>query len=718
VRAIPGQAGPRHGAAGGVFAAAVLAQRGALFPWVPVVFALGIALFYAAPAEPPLWLLGLAGVLALLAGGLALRADAVRGPCLWAVALLAAGVSVAGLRAHLVATPVLDFRYYGAIEGTVTGIDRSRSGAVRVTLSEVRLSRMAPERIPRKLRLSLHGEAAQRVPRPGARVMTTGHLMPPSGPTEPGGFDFQRHAWHLGLGAIGYSRVPLLPAAAPPESAGVFGLRMALSAYVQAQVSGKAGGFAAAITTGDRSGLDPAVSQALRDTNLAHLLAISGLHMGLLTGFIFAALRVVLAPLALWLPTRKLAAAGALAVGAVYLALSGGNVATERAFVMVAVALCAVLLDRRAISLRSVAVAALIVLTLRPEALLAPGFQLSFAATVTLVAAFRALVALRLRDRAPLGTQPILAFFVSATVAGLATLPIAAAHFNRMASWGLIANLTAPPVMGTIVAPAGVLAALLAPFGLDWIGFWIMAQGLSWIILVAETISAWPGSVRFVPAPPGAVLPLLALGGLAVVLMKGRVRWAGVAPMLAGLALWAADDRPAVLVADTGGLVGVMTDEGRALSRARASSFVARTWLENDGQGLDQPAAAALWPGDDLLRVWPVAGGRIVHAPGKRALARLESCDADTLLVTTRRDVADLLPPAARCEVLGPQRLAQTGSLALSRRPDGWSMTSAAHETGRRMWNDAATRRVRAADLAELEWTLPALTGLFPAVLR
>lgn len=162
-----------------------------------------------------------------------------------------------------------------------------------------------------------------------------------------------------------------------------------MAGYLQQRIPGETGGFAAAITAGDRSGVGEQTLTALRQSNLAHLLAISGLHMGLLTGFVFAAVRVLFClvpPVALRWPVKKLAALAALAAGAGYLMLSGGNVATERAFVMVAVMLGAVLLNRRAITLRAVAVAALIVLLRRPESLLSPGFQMSFAATAALVA--------------------------------------------------------------------------------------------------------------------------------------------------------------------------------------------------------------------------------------------------------------------------------------------------------------------------------------------
>ena len=225
------------------------------------------------------------------------------------------------------------------------------------------------------------------------RVMTTGHLSPPSGPVEPGGFDFQRHAWFGQLGAVGYTRVPLIGLAVAAEDwkLWVFQIRMTISARVREVITGDVGGFAAAVTTGDRSGMSQEALSDLRASNTAHLLEISGLHMGLLSGFVFASLRLFLIFLPYLGPriaARKIAAGGALLIAAAYLALSGGNVATERAFIMVADALIAIMLNRRAISLRAVAIAATIVLVLRPEALLGPGFQMSFAATTGLVAVF------------------------------------------------------------------------------------------------------------------------------------------------------------------------------------------------------------------------------------------------------------------------------------------------------------------------------------------
>jgi competence protein ComEC len=125
-------------------------------------------------------------------------------------------------------------------------------------------------------------------------VMTTGHLSPPSGPAEPGGFDFQRHSWFLQVGAVGYSRNPVVQLSVPARMGWrlwVFQIRHTLSQAVQAEIPGEKGAFAAAIMTGNRTGMGQGTIADLRAANLAHLLAILGLYMGLLTAFIFGAVR-------------------------------------------------------------------------------------------------------------------------------------------------------------------------------------------------------------------------------------------------------------------------------------------------------------------------------------------------------------------------------------------------------------------------------------------
>ena len=306
-------------------------QRGHLFEWIPVLFAIGIGVYFALRVEPTITQLW---TVAALSFGFALCAwfasPGWRIFCL-AVAVAIAGFAVAGYRANSLSAPVLTFRYYGPIEGRIVVVDRSASDAVRLTLDSVVLERVSPAKTPERVRLSLHGRQGYLDPEPGQIVGMTGHLTPPSGPVEPGGFDFQRQAWFQRLGGVGYTRVPALELA-PPEPNGfwlrIMRARRAVSLHVQDAMPGRVGAFAAAVTSGDRSGMDKETLEALRASNLAHLLAISGLHMGLLTGFVFAALRLALVALpgigVRW-PVKKVAAVGAICAGAVYFLLSGGQ---------------------------------------------------------------------------------------------------------------------------------------------------------------------------------------------------------------------------------------------------------------------------------------------------------------------------------------------------------------------------------------------------------
>ncbi|SDX98735.1 ComEC/Rec2 family competence protein [Citreimonas salinaria] len=679
----------------GLFAAAIAAQRGHLFPWVPVCLACGIGLYFALVIEPGqamLWMMLGLGLCALIFGALARSPtpDGVRAPVI-AAGLVALGFGLAGARSHNVAGPLVDFRYYGPVEGRVVDIDRSASDAVRLTLDRVVLAPMAPDETPTRVRVSLHGDQGFAAAAPGATVILTGHLGPPGGAVEPGGFDFRRHGWFLQLGAVGYTRTPVLLLAPPAEGQRIFKARMWLSERMRAVLPGETGAFAAAVTTGDRSAMGQATLQDLRDTNLAHLLAISGLHMGLLAGFVFGVLRLGLVALP-WTrhraPIKRIAALGALAAATGYLALSGGNVATERAYVMAAVALLAVVCDRRALSLRSVALAALIVLILRPEALTGPGFQMSFAATTALVATFEQVSRFNTRRERPLPRwmAPVLSLLVSSAVAGLATAPIGMAHFNTIAQFGLIANLVSVPVMGLVVVPAAVASALLMPLGLDWMALYVMGMGLDWILWVARSIASWDAAVRPVVTPGFWVLPLIALGGLMLCLLRGTARLSGALPLMLAAGLWSSADRPHVLIADDGGLVGILGPNGRALSRGSGGGFVADVWLENDGDLAGQEASALRWSGPIEGRIARQALGSVefVHLQGKRAVEAFGRCAPGQIVVQSDGD-----PVPGDCQLFHPETLKQTGSVAVWLAEDGIRVVTDRQRTGLRLWHGA-----------------------------
>lgn len=641
--------------------------RGSLFPWVPVLIGIGVGLWFLLPAEPGFVFYGsLALAFCLLL--LLRRAYPAANPLFVALICLLLGPLAAGLRVNLVAAPVLEFRYYGPIEGRVVEIDRSQADDLRVTLDWVVLDRVAPDDTPPRVRVSLHGGEQAFRPEPGSILILTGHLSPPPGPSEPAGFDFRRMAYFEQLGAVGYATTPVLRLAEPePGTQQVNRLRARLSDAIMARVPGQAGAFAAGAVTGDRSGITQDTVAALRDSNLSHLLAISGMNMAFITGFVFAVVRYGLAlvpPVALRINTKKVAAVVALAVAAFYLALSGSNVATERAFVMVAVMLIAVLADRRALSLRSVAIAGVLLLLARPESLLGPGFQMSFAATTVLIAGFAMLDRASLGGRVPRWTMPVFTLVLSSVLAGLATAPLAAAHFNRFTDYGLIANLLTVPAMGALIMPGAVIAVLLWPIGLEIVGLWMMGLGSGWILLVAHWVAGWEGSVTGIATPGPWVLPVMALGTLWMILWQGRARLLGLVPVAAAVAIWAGGERPLALVSGDGAVAGLMGLEGRAMSSNRGAGFAARSWLENDGDLVDQETAAARpgFSGAPGLRTFRLGRHEVALLKGKAALGNLAAACMTHDLVIVSVEVADV---PQGCRVMDADDLARTGTLAI-----------------------------------------------------
>jgi competence protein ComEC len=658
--------------------AALQAARGHLFPLAVVLIGIGVGIWFALPFEPgrPHYAAAaVAGAVSLLFW---LAGPTLARPLGAAALAVIAGFLASGLRGHLQEAPMLEGRYYGPVQGRIVALDRSSSDALRLTLADVVLEDLAPARTPVRVRVALQVEPAYLVPAPGQTVILTAHLAAPDGPVEPGGFDFRRMAYFDRLGAVGYTATPVL-LWAPPEPGSEFigRLRADLSAGVRAAIPGDAGAFAAGAMTGDRSGITQETVVALRDSSLAHLLAISGMNMVFLCTFVFALIRKSLAlvpPVGLRVNGKKLAAVVSFGVAFFYLLLSGQNVATERAFISISVVLGAVLLDRRAITLRTVAIAGAILLLWKPESLTEPGFQMSFAATLALVAGFAALDRRVLRENWPRWLIPVFTLVASSVIAGVATAPFAAAHFNRFTDYGLIANLLTVPVMGAIIMPMGAIALLLAPLGLHGLPLAVMGVGAEWILAVAKGIAGLEGAVTAIPAPGPAALPLIALGGLWLILWPGRLRLAGAVPVSAALALWATVSRPDLLISEDGRLVGLMTDQGRALSQATAGSFDAINWLENDGDLAPQREAAARpgFAGDKGARAFSFAGLTAVALSGRGAGELLASACAahDIVVLAAAADGA-----GGGCILIDQKLLGATGALALSVGDDGIKVT-------------------------------------------
>jgi competence protein ComEC len=531
----------------------------------------GAAAWLLAPTDPPVWLGPAALALGVVAAA-ALAAWPHATPTGWpiftrrvlagAFALIAAaglGAIAAHVRTLSVAQPAFEASEEPTtVEGWVVANDASDNGP-RLRLLVRNIEGMGE--LPRYVRLSVSDAGLLT---PGRAARCRGVLGPPAGPMAPGAYDFARRAYFERLAATGFAFGRCRPADfdAPPnwldrQRLIMAAMRSDLSAAIYEAAPGRGGAIAAALVTGDRSSIDADTNAALRDSGLGHLLSVSGIHMGVVGGLVFATLLWTLSlvsPIALRFSVKKIAAIGALVVLAAYLIVSGSSVPALRSFVMACVAFGAILLDRPAISMRGLALAAFIVVLIFPESVLEPGFQMSFAATMALVALFEML------KRAPhepaLPTPgPLIGGLQSITrgiggvllisfVAGLATDPFAIYHFQRFALYALPANLIAAPIMSFLVAPMAALAAVLAPFGLADPALELMASALDLIAAVGQTFGERPEAIRAVPKPPEAAFILCVFALTWACLWRGALRWLGAPMLAASIAMYIAAPLP------------------------------------------------------------------------------------------------------------------------------------------------------------------------------
>ncbi|MCE2510306.1 MAG: ComEC family competence protein [Alphaproteobacteria bacterium] len=572
--------------------------------WLPVGLGLGIAVYFLLRTEPPLWLALLVAGVPFLALGFTWKYERLFLLVL-ALAIVGTGFSAAKIRTLLVAAPVLEKKTgVVAIEGRIEHFDTLPT-AYRVTLGAPRIEGIAEAQTPGRVRVRLRRDQEREALNISDRVRVRGMLLPPGAPTAPGQFDFQRYAFFNGLGGVGFAIGPLEqiePAKGTQNaSAGrIERVRQQVFDRVMAALPGQPGAVAAALMTGKRGAIDESVLAAMRDSGLAHLLAISGLHIGLVAGILFFGVRALLAlatPLAVRFHIKKWAAVAAIFGAFLYLLISGATIPTQRAFLMMGLVLLAVLLDRTGISMRLVAWAAFVVLLLQPESLLGASFQLSFAAVVALVAVYEGIRQPWIRGKAAGGLVRRAGLYVAGVglttlVAGLATAPFAIQHFNRFAEYGLAANLVAVPITALWVMPWAVVSFLLMPFGLEQAALVPMGWGVEGVIETAGTVAGWPGSVALVPSMPAAGFVAFVLGGLWLCLWRGRWRYGGAVGIVTGLLTIAFVRPPDVLVSGDAKLFAVRAEEGGyRLSSRRAGKLAGRDWLRLAGDARSLP-----WP--------------------------------------------------------------------------------------------------------------------------
>ncbi len=667
----------------------------------------GIAIYFALPAEPDNSAAIIVAAIAIGTIVLAPQAAVLRAFMMF-TAIAAIGFSAAKLRTDIVAAPIIKHKTAPlGLDGRIETVQLHGKGK-RIVLSVARIARYRGN-MPKYVRVSVRSGIG--ILEPGRWVHLKAVLMPPPEPAAPGDYDFGRAAYYMRLGGVGYAygkptRIAPLRAPDFPERIrfAIDGLRWRMTARVHAVLPGSTGSIAAALITGDRGGISDEDETALRDAGLAHVLAIAGLHMALVGLGIFWAVRAFLAlfpVIALTQPIKKWAALAALASATFYLVISGAAVPTERAFVMLAMMLVAILVDRPALSMRSVAMAASLILLTRPESLIEPGFQMSFAAVVALIAVVEWEQARPRRngETAPVWWRKLRRYFggiaMTSFVGSLATLPFAVFHFDRATHYAVLGNLLAMPVMGLVVMPAAAVSVVLMPLGLDVAPLHVMGFGIEGMLAVGRWVSHLPGSVSIVAAWPVEALALISLGGLWIALWRQRWRWFGLLPLAAGVVAAFAVRPPDLLVARDGLTVAVRGRDGLLhLLGAPADKYSAAEWLKRTGDDR-LPSDAIATPADgvrcDEFGCISRRHDGMFIAAVRRQDALAEDCSRAAILVSA-------FPLRGRCS--GPKLtidrldVARHGAYAVrfSNPPE---IETAQEERGRRPWSERPQRRHR-----------------------
>jgi competence protein ComEC len=671
------------------------AEQGRLAPWLAAGFCAGVLLYFVALTEPS-WIAALLFAAACAWLSFSLRERAFAWAITAMIAAIAAGFATGSVRGAMVAHPVLTAPTATVtLQGFVEARDataRSDRIVLRVTKGDPKSKQAMPERVRLAFRKGL-------APGVGEHVELRARLRPLIGPVRPGGYDFAVGAYYSGLGATGFvlGRSKLVPTVTDVPlsirfNRWVEGLRRGLSERIRATLPSDTGAIAAALVTGIRDHISHDANEAMRISGLYHVISISGLHMALVAGVLFALVRggLALIPgLALRRPIKKYAALLALAGVTFYLLLSGAEVATQRSYIMIAIVLAGVLIDRPALTLRTLAAAVAVTLIVSPEAVLNPGFQMSFAATLALISFYERWVPL-VSAPPPAGASALGAWSARAGrwlllgaatsfIAGLATAIYAAFHFHRLAPYGVLANVLSMPLIGLVIMPGALLGVILLPFGFDAIGWTAMGYGIDGMIRIAKFVTSLGGAEgRIAAFGAGAVL----LGTLALLILTipaTRLRLIGVP--IAAIALFSMWNGPRhdVLIDAEGDVVALRMEDGTlSIHTNKSDRFTVENWLA--AAGLPPDARKNSFTCDQNGCVGYLPDGSLVAVP-KTPAALLEDCGRAALIVINRN-----VPEACSAPMIDRAAFAAAGAIALRKTASGWQAYPSRAPNSDRPW--------------------------------
>lgn len=431
----------------------------------------------------------------------------------------------------------------------------------------------------------------------GDKVSVKAKLIAPGGPTMPDGFDFSRKAFYDDISAVGYTiQDAIIIDKNATQSDSVEQLRQFIGNVIYDNMEIRNAAVAQALLTGERAGINQSDTEAFRVSGLAHLLAISGLHIGMVAGCVFFFIRLGLACIpnfALHYPIKKWAAGCAIIIAFSYMILAGATVPTVRAFIMSSLVLLAIILDRSALNLRLVSLAALFVMITTPEAIVGPSFILSFSAVAALIVFYKNIgrkLLVNARAYKPLW-RPfyyVLGVIVTSFIATLATAPFSIMFFNRFALYSILSNIVAIPLMGFLIMPFGLMGILLIPFGLDGLFWIIMEWGIAHILNIADIIASYRYASLAFPSFNTWESFIICLGFIFLLFWNGKLRWIGLMAIIAAfINVFISPQKMIMISTDMKAIIYVDKSVDNIYLIGKMDSYTKSNWLGFHGYNMD-----------------------------------------------------------------------------------------------------------------------------------
>lgn len=582
----------------GEFFEQIQQQRERWIFWLPVAIAVGIVIYFSLDYEPTMATTGSFVSLTCIGCYLTYQRPKYLFPIFIALLTIAGGFMLAHYRTMSVAAPVLE-KQMGPVwvRGVIEKLEQRTSG-YRIVLDEASIWKFPAEKTPRKIRVNVKTSLAGA--NIGDYVSVKAAISPPPPPVIPGSYDFAMWAYFQQIGAVGYA-VTDVEIKEKSEERGtrlnnfVGLIRRAINKNINEGLSSNTeSSIAMALLTGEKGAIKKDVLEKMRQSGLGHLLAISGLHLVLVTATFFFLVRAGLALIpsfALNYNIKKWAACAAIFSGFCYLLIAGQPVSAQRAFIMVSIFFLAILVDRTGSPMRPVVWAALIILILTPEVVLSPSFQMSFAAAIALIAGYQAAPWFN-NSQGFFKTSRVKKFFIyffslvfSSILAGGATAPYSIYHFGHFTKYGIIANAVAIPTTSILVMPAGLLSLMLMPLGLEGLALPFMGWGIDFIVYWAGYVNALPGASIPIPAIDSMALAIITIGAIWLCFWTGSVRLLGLPVIAVGVVMaMVSKDYPDVILDGKGKLFAMRAGTGEYVFTNRIHARYSRErWKEKLG---------------------------------------------------------------------------------------------------------------------------------------